>query len=295
MSKPIVEFRDVACRYDAATVLENVNLHLHQGQFAGILGPSGAGKTTLLKTVLGLIRPARGAVYVGGEALRGRPSQKVAYVPQVEAVDWNFPLTVEQAVLMGRASRSKLLPWPSQDERRLAYSLMERLGIVQFSQRHIRDLSGGQQQRIFLARALIAQPDLLVLDEPTAGVDMRTQEEILHLLADLNQDGVTILMTTHDLNAAAAHLPWVICLNRTVIAEGTPDDVFVPETLNATYQGDMVVVRQDGMIFVQERPHRHDYRDDYQDSDAFPSYPGHNGNTPDAAKEPAHGRVVRTV
>ncbi len=238
MSVPVIEFRNVTCRYGATNVLENINLHLHKGQFAGILGPSGAGKTTLLKAVLGLIVPAEGEVLIGGQALRGRPSRRVAYVPQVETVDW-----------------------PTAVERDLAHRIMKRLGIEQLAKRHIRELSGGQQQRIFLARALIAEPDLLVLDEPTAGVDMRTQEDILHLLSDLNQEGISILMTTHDLNAAAAHLPWVICLNRTVIAQGTPDDVFQPETLNATYHGDMVVVRQHGMIFVQERPHTHTVHD----------------------------------
>ncbi len=261
MTTPIVEFRDVTCRYGAIPVLERVNLHLHRGQFAAVLGPSGAGKTTLLKAVLGLIQPARGTVTVGGEALRGRPSRRVAYVPQVETVNWNFPITVEQAVLMGRAAQSGLFPWPSQADRRRAYMLMDRLGIVQFARRHIRALSGGQQQRVFLARALIAEPELLVLDEPTAGVDLRTQEDILHLLADLNRDGTTILMTTHDLNAAAAHLPWIVCLNRTVIAQGTPEDVFTPEILNTTYHGDMIVIRQNGLIFVQERPHSHAYRD----------------------------------
>ncbi|MCC7448099.1 MAG: metal ABC transporter ATP-binding protein [Anaerolineae bacterium] len=261
MASPIVAFEGVTCRYGANVVLENVNLHLHKGQFAGILGPSGAGKTTLLKAVLGLLSPASGKVCVGGEVVNGRPSRRVGYVPQIETVDWNFPLTVEQAVLMGRTTRSSPWPWPSRSERELAQHIMERLGITSFAKRHIRELSGGQQQRIFLARALIAEPELLVLDEPTAGVDMRTQEDILHLLAELNQDGVTILMTTHDLNAAASHLPWVICLNHTVIAQGTPDQVFVPETLNATYHGDMIVVRQDGLIFVQERPHGHTNRD----------------------------------
>ena len=261
MSVPVIEFRNVTCRYGATNVLENINLHLHKGQFAGILGPSGAGKTTLLKAVLGLIVPAEGEVLIGGQALRGRPSRRVAYVPQVETVDWNFPLSVEQTVLMGRVEGGWRLPWPTAVERDLAHRIMKRLGIEQLAKRHIRELSGGQQQRIFLARALIAEPDLLVLDEPTAGVDMRTQEDILHLLSDLNQEGISILMTTHDLNAAAAHLPWVICLNRTVIAQGTPDDVFQPETLNATYHGDMVVVRQHGMIFVQERPHTHTVHD----------------------------------
>ena len=256
MTTPLVEFENVTCRYGSVIVLDHINLQLHKGQFAGILGPSGAGKTTLLKTILGLIKPVHGNVCIGGEALQGRPSNRVGYVPQVEVVDWNFPLTVEQAVLMGRTARMGWLPWPSKTDLKQAYDLMEQLGIAQFGKRHIRELSGGQQQRVFLARALIAEPDLLVLDEPTAGVDMRTQGEILHLLARLNKAGVTILMTTHDLNAAASHLPWVICLNQTVIAQGTPEDVFTPAILNATFQGNMVVVKQDGLIFVQERPHQ---------------------------------------
>jgi zinc/manganese transport system ATP-binding protein/zinc transport system ATP-binding protein len=258
---PVVQFENVSCNYGPVQVLHHINLHLHKGQFAGILGPSGAGKTTLLKTVLGLIVPAAGAITVNGERLHGRPSNHVGYVPQVETVDWNFPLNVEQTVMLGRTQRMGLLPWPSKPDLELVYTMLERLGIAQFAKRHIRELSGGQQQRVFLARALISEPELLVLDEPTAGVDMRTQEEILHLLSDLNRDGVTILMTTHDLNAAATHLPWVICLNHSVVAQGTPDQVFTPEILNATYSGDMVVVKQDGLIFVQERPHWHGYRD----------------------------------
>ncbi len=261
MTAPIVEFKDVTCRYETNTVLDRINLHLHRGQFAGVVGPSGAGKTTLLKTVLGIVKPAKGMVKIGGEPLNGRPSRRVAYVPQVESVDWNFPVTVEQAVMMGRTTQMRIWPWPSKADHELAGDLMERLGIAEFRNRHIRELSGGQQQRVFLARALIAQPDLLVLDEPTAGVDLRTQEDILHLLADLNRGGMTILMTTHDLNSAAAHLPWLICLNHTVIAQGLPQDVFIPDILNATYCGDMVVVHKDGMIFVQERPHSHTWAD----------------------------------
>jgi ABC-type Mn2+/Zn2+ transport system ATPase subunit len=136
---------------------------------------------------------------------------------------------------------------------------MERLGIAELAQRHIRSLSGGQQQRVFLARAMTVRPELLVLDEPTAGVDMHTQEDILHLLAALNRDGMTIVVTTHDLNAAASHLPRIVCMNKTIIADGPPEAVFTPETLNATYRGDMIVLRQNGLIFVQERPHKHSY------------------------------------
>ncbi len=261
MAHPIVEVQNVSCRYNTAYVLEHINLHLHHGQLVGILGPSGAGKTTLLKTILGLVKPASGTITVSGQAVHGQPPKRVGYVPQVETVDWNFPLTVEQAVILGRTRTMRMLPWASRADRLAAAQVMEQLGIAEFAKRHIRQLSGGQQQRVFLARALVSEPDLLVLDEPTAGVDMRTQEEILHLLADLNKQGVTILMTTHDLNAAASHLPWIVCLNKTIVAQGTPEQVMTPEVLNATYHGDMLVVKQDGLIFVQERPHWHTHHD----------------------------------
>jgi zinc/manganese transport system ATP-binding protein/zinc transport system ATP-binding protein len=225
------------------------------------VGPSGAGKTSLLKLLLGVLRAGQGVVRIDGRVLSGRPSSRVAYVPQIETVDWNFPVTAEQVVLMGRTRNAALWPWPARTERRKARAVLERLGIGEFGARHIRDLSGGQQQRVFLARALIAEPELLVLDEPTSGVDMRTAENILHLLGELNQQGMTILMTTHDLNAAAAHLPWVICLNRRIIAEGSPDVVFTPEILQRTYDGEFVVLREGGMLFVQQKPHGHTWRD----------------------------------
>ena len=153
------------------------------------------------------------------------------------------------------------MPWPSKAARHKAEAVLERLGIPNLANRHIRDLSGGQQQRVFLARALIAEPDLLVLDEPTTGVDMNTAEGVLHLLAELNRQGVTILMTTHDLNTAAAHLPWVICLNRRVIAQGPPEEIFTEEILNQTYQGEMLVIRQGDMLFVHQKPHGHSLRE----------------------------------
>jgi ABC-type Mn2+/Zn2+ transport system ATPase subunit len=259
--QPIVEVCEVAFGYGATPVLENVSLHLHAGQFAALVGPSGAGKTSLLKLILGSLRATRGTITVGGQRVDGGPARRVAYVPPVETVDWNFPVTVQQVVLMGRVRKSGIWPWPSRDDKRMARAVLERLEIEQLASRHIRDLSGGQQQRVFLARALISQPDLLVLDEPTSGVDMRTAESVLHLLADLNRTGITVLMTTHDLNAAAAHVPWAICLNRTVIAEGPPEVVFTEATLNRTYQGDMVVVRQDGLLLIHQRPHPHTHHD----------------------------------
>jgi len=259
--KPLVELKHVTFGYGAEPILEDVSLHLHPGQFAAVVGPSGAGKTSLIKLILGTLQPTTGEIVINGEALRGQPRTQIGYVPQLEAVDWNFPVTVTEAVLMGRVGRSGIWPWPNAEDRSRLDAILQELGIAHLAKRHIRDLSGGQQQRVFLARALICEPDLLVLDEPTTGVDMRTAEGVLHMLADLNCKGMSILITTHDLNTAAAHLPWVICLNRRVIAQGAPDDVFTTQTLNDTYHGDMLVIRQEGMLFVQQKPHGHTYHD----------------------------------
>ena len=174
-------------------------------------------------------------------------------MPQLETIDWSFPVTVEQVVLMGLAAESGPFPWARKADRRRMHDLLERLGIAECAKRHIRDLSGGQQQRVFLARALIRTPELLLLDEPTSGADIKTRHEVLHLLHDLNREGIAVLLTTHDLNSVAAHLPWVICLNKRIVAQGTPDDVFTPEILGRTYGAEMVVVRQGDLILVSDR------------------------------------------
>jgi zinc/manganese transport system ATP-binding protein/zinc transport system ATP-binding protein len=259
--QPLVELDQVSFGYGAQAVLENISLHLHPGQFAALVGPSGAGKTTLLKLILGVLRPSKGEICIHGKALKGQPAPQVGYVPQLESVDWNFPVTVEQVVQMGHVRQSRLWPWPSAQERKNIMQVLDRLGIADLAVRHIRDLSGGQQQRVFLARALISKPDLLVLDEPTVGLDIQTAENILILLAELNRQDMTILMTTHDLNAAAAHLPWVVCINQRILAQGQPEKVFTEEILNKTYRGDMLVIRQNGMLFIQQKPHGHTYHD----------------------------------
>lgn len=258
--QPIIELNEVSFGYGREQVVEHIDLHLHPGQFAALVGPSGAGKTTLLKLILGLLQPTCGEVRVQGLPRVGL-TPRVGYVPQLETVDWNFPLTVEQMVLLGRVGKSHRWPWPSRDDRRRMATILDRLEISELAQRHIRDLSGGQQQRVFLARAMMAEPDLLVLDEPTSGVDMHTAENVLRLLAELNNQGLSILMTTHDLNAAAAHLPWVICMNRQIIAQGIPEEIFTDKILSETYHGDMLVIRMDGMIFVQQKPHGHTYHE----------------------------------
>jgi zinc/manganese transport system ATP-binding protein/zinc transport system ATP-binding protein len=262
---PIIDLRHVRFGYNKSPILENINLHLHSGQFAAIVGPSGAGKSTLLKLILGMLPVQHGDVYrdassliINGEKPR---ALRMGYIPQLETIDWNFPVTVEQVVLMGRVSHTQWGPFYTTADKAQLKNVLRGLEIEPLAKRHIRDLSGGQQQRVFLARALISKPDLLVLDEPTSGVDIRSAQNILHILADLNRQGMTILMTTHDLNLAAAHVPWIVCLNKTIIAQGTPDDVFNTQTLYTTYNSEMLVVKQDGMIFIQQKPHGHTYRD----------------------------------
>ncbi len=257
--QPLVQFEDLACGYGGRAVLDRISLRLYVGQFAGIVGPSGSGKTTLLRAILGQAEVYGGAVrFVDQLPPRGRGSARrrpgrVGYVPQLETVDWTFPVTVQQVVSMGLAAESGPWPWLGREDQRRLGALLDRLGIGDCARQHIRDLSGGQQQRAFLARALIRQPDLLLLDEPTSGADIKTRHEILHLLADLNAEGITVLLTTHDLNSVAAHLPWIICLNGRIVAQGSPDDVFTSEILGRTYGAEMVVVREGDLILVSDK------------------------------------------
>jgi len=255
LASPIVELEEVSCSYGPQLVLDQINLKIEAGEFVGLVGPSGSGKTTLLRTLLGTTIPIKGQVRVVGKVVeRGRLPRALGYVPQLETVDWNFPVTVEQVVMMGRLREMNLLPWASQRDKMVVRETLERLGLGDLAQRHIRALSGGQQQRVFLARALISNPRLLLLDEPTSGVDIRTRNDVLSLLAEINRSGVTIVLTTHDLNSVAAHLPKVVCLNRQIIAQGQPEVVFTEEVLTRTYGSGMRVVRQDGMLLIGDDP-----------------------------------------
>jgi ABC-type Mn2+/Zn2+ transport system ATPase subunit len=246
----LVALENVTCRYAAEDVLLDVDLTVAEGEFVGVVGPSGCGKTTLLRAVAGSIRPVRGAV-------TRRRGLRMAYVPQVETINWSFPVTVEQCVLMARVS-GRRLPWPSTAERAAVGEILARLDIEHLRDRHIRELSGGQQQRVFIARAMLGEPELLLMDEPTAGVDARLRHEILHLLDDLHERGLAILLTTHDLNGIAAHLPRMVCLNRSVIGAGRPVDVLTPDILERTYGASMQVLEHGGMpVVVDHFEHRH--------------------------------------
>ena len=252
--EPIVELRGVTSGYGGSPALASVDLTVNRGDFVGLLGPSGSGKTTLLRTILGAVDIYEGDVVVEGMSIAER-RPRIGYVPQLETIDWNFPVTVEQVVMMGFTSNRWWLPWCRRQDYDRACEIMERLGIGDLAKRHIRELSGGQQQRSFLARALVSSPRVLLLDEPTSGVDIKTRDEVMHLLDELNHQDVTVIMTTHEINAVAAHLPWVVCVNGRVVDSGPPSRIFTPEVLKRTYNADIVVTEYMGMKLVAESPH----------------------------------------
>jgi len=243
---PLIALDGVTFAYAGAPapVLVDVSMTVQPGTLCGIVGPSGSGKTSLLRMLLGTVRPTRGTV-------RREPRTPVAYVPQLETVNWDFPVTVAECVLM--ASGNRRLPWASRAEKAEVAALLERLGIGQLAGRHIRELSGGQQQRMFIARALLRRPRLLLLDEPTSGLDVATRHEILHLLQDLNRDGLAVVLTTHDLNGIAIHLPQLVCMRRGVLAAGTPSEVLTPPVLAQTFGAYMDVIEHAGAPLVIDR------------------------------------------
>ena len=247
---PLVAFHGVTCDLGNGPVLDAVTVDIERGGFLGIVGPSGSGKTTMLRTILGTVTPAAGAVHRS-------PGLRVGYVPQVETINWNFPVTVAEVVLMARKA-SSFAPWPSRAERREVDDVLDRLGLGGLGGRHIRALSGGQQQRVFMARALMGEPELLLLDEPTSGVDVRTRHDLLHLLDDLHHDGLTIVLSTHDLNGVATHLPRLLCLNVGVMALGSPREGLRSDILERTYGAPLEVLEHAGMPFVVESvSHQH--------------------------------------
>jgi manganese transport system ATP-binding protein len=212
-------------RYGRIVALDGVDLTLARGQALGIVGPNGSGKSTLLKTVAGLLTPDRGVVEVFGRRPRDLPPGTIAYVPQVEAVDFTFPASVYDVVAMGRFPRLRPLARFGKHDRAAVEHALEALRLVDLRARHIGELSGGQQQRTFVARAIAQEPALLLLDEPTTGVDDATEESLRELVRGLVAMGLPVLMTTHDLERATDWFDRLAVLDRRVLAVGDPAEV----------------------------------------------------------------------
>jgi zinc/manganese transport system ATP-binding protein/zinc transport system ATP-binding protein len=252
---PLVELAAVTSGYGSTPALENISLKIWPGQFMAIVGPNGGGKTSLLRTILRMVPVSSGKVFLRGQLPHRLAPQRIGYVPQLETIDWNFPITVEEVIAMGFFTRRRWFRGFDRAERQRLQDVMARLNLAGLGRRHIRELSGGQQQAVFLGRALLGNPELILLDEPTSGLDIRSRDDVIHFLHEINHQGLAIVITAHDLNWVAAHLPWAACLNRRLIAEGPPQEVFNAAVLKETYSGEMVVFQHDGMVMIGERPH----------------------------------------
>jgi manganese transport system ATP-binding protein len=239
---------DVWAGYGDRTVLSGVSFALRRGTLTGLIGPNGSGKSTLIKVILGLLKPWRGCVQVFGEhvsEVRGR----VGYMPQIELVDWEFPVTVEDLVTLGRYGRLRRLRPPSAEDREAVRASLERVGLWELRRRQIGELSGGQQRRLLLARALARSAELLLLDEPLAGLDIGAQEDLERLLRDLVDGGSTLLVATHDLHHVAHSYDEVLCLNGRVIAQGVPAEVLTEDVLQRTFGRQLVLLEIGGKSY----------------------------------------------
>jgi manganese/iron transport system ATP-binding protein len=224
----LLEVRHLSVRLSGRQALENVSLDLGAGELVGLIGPNGAGKTTLLRAILGLLPVETGHVLVAGEPpVRNR--WLIGYVPQRHEFAWDFPVSVEEAVMTGRTRVIGWLRQPRRLDREAVDEAMERASVADLRRRPIAELSGGQRQRVLVARALALRPKVLLLDEPFTGVDIPTQEALIHLLARLRAEGQALLMTTHDVQSALETCTRLVLLNRTIVASGTLDELRNPD------------------------------------------------------------------
>jgi ABC-type Mn2+/Zn2+ transport system ATPase subunit len=253
-----VRLDDVTVGYGERPALTDVSLEVSGGSLLAVVGPNGAGKSTLLKLVAGLLRPWSGSVTVLG----GRPAaaaRRMAYLPQAEAVDWDFPVTVGEVVMMGRYRRVGFGRRPTQHDHHVVGDALETVGMHAAFDRQIGALSGGQRRRVFLARALAAEPDLYLLDEPVTGVDAVTQEDLMDVLEAQARAGKTVIATTHDLICAAQRFHQAAFINGRLVAAGPANLVLDTELLAETYGGHVLVLPgEGGQRLIIDDAHHHD-------------------------------------
>ncbi len=234
---------DMTVAYHRKPVLWDVDLDLPSGQLIGVVGPNGAGKSTLLKASLGLVPRASGRVRFFGKAYK-KVRRRVAYVPQRESVDWDFPVNARDVVAMGRYARIGWFRPVSRAHKEAAMAALEKVGLADLAYRQISQLSGGQQQRVFLARALAQDADLYLMDEPFAGVDAATEQAILAVLQELREAGKTVAVVHHDLQTVQTYFDWVVLLNMRVVAAGPMAETFTDENLRKTYGGRLTLLTE---------------------------------------------------
>jgi ABC-type Mn2+/Zn2+ transport system ATPase subunit len=239
----ILQARNLSVHYGDRPALEDVSFDIHTSEVVGLLGPNGSGKSTLLKVVSGVMPPSHGAVRFR-ETVVARANPGITYVPQRSGADWNFPISVIESVLLGLARSTPRFRGFNKREHALALDALRKVHMDRFASVQIGALSGGQQQRVFLARALLSQGEVLLLDEPFTGVDIPTQELFMSLFDDLKHQGTSIVYATHDLVQAREHADRLMLLNRTLIADGSPEAVFTPELVRKVFGGSVVVMQE---------------------------------------------------
>lgn len=238
-----LEIHDLTVAYHKRPVLWGVDVEVPAGQLVGVIGPNGAGKSTLIKAAMGLLPVSSGWVKVFGQPVKDN-LRRVGYVPQRESVDWDFPVSVMDVVLMGRYGHLGLFKRPRKEDREVARECLEKVKMLPYADRQISNLSGGQQQRVFLARALAQESDLYFMDEPFAGVDAATEAAIVTILQELKDQGKTLLVVHHDLPTAKTYFDSLLLLNMRVVAFGPTEEVFNYDLLQSTYGGRLTILSE---------------------------------------------------
>lgn len=232
--KYAIEVNDLTVAYDYKPVLWDIDLKIPEGVMMAIVGPNGAGKSTLIKAILGIVKPVAGSVLVFGKTYK-KNRKLVAYVPQKGSVDWDFPTTALDVVMMGTYGRLGWIKRPGINERKSALEALEKVDMLAFKDRQISQLSGGQQQRVFLARALVQNAEIYIMDEPFQGVDATTEIAIINILKELRKAGKTLIVVHHDLQTVPEYFDWVTFLNIEKIATGPIQETFNDDNLTRTY------------------------------------------------------------
>ena len=247
MSQQVITVKGISVSYEKKRVLTNIFLDIFSGNIYGVVGPNGAGKSTLFKAILGLIEANTGKVIFEGKTKKEQ-RKEVVYVPQKNDVDWSFPATVFDIVLMGRYPHKTVFQRLNKEDKEMAMHALEEVDMLSFRDRQIGELSGGQQQRVFLARALCQEADIFLLDEPFVGVDMTTEDRIIHILKKLASEGKTLLVVHHDLSTVEEYFDKVILLNQRLVAYGDTNTTFTQENIAKAYGGQLPILHKTGMI-----------------------------------------------